>query len=385
MFCGKCGYEIRGEAKFCPKCGADVKMPDAAQTPSVPTYTEDNPRMVAADDHVRQSQQEYYGEPQPPAANGYGYESPRSKPQPKQQKPPQRSTGGQIALSILICVFIYIFTSAAFSVIVTRTALSEDSVRGAAKSGEITSITVDKDGKLVALSEYIVSNINSKLVSKNDITSKKVDSVLRSDRVKKLIEDLAVDFTGMFVFGKEPVHLYEDKIMDDIESLDAVVYREIGYHFTDKDYSDIKNDLQKNGKLSFLVKDNIKSFFGGVEPTVFSAMFSVPVIIVCVVIDLVLLFLLFLVNKRRVKLPFLILGITFMVFGVGCLFESLAAAILSSVFNIYIVSGVLGSFSIPLLIIGLIFATTGAVMFIIQLKIRKRDNAYIKRMKEQAA
>ena len=72
-----------------------------------------------------------------------------------------------------------------------------------------------------------------------------------------------------------------------------------------------------------------------------------------------------------------------MAFGFITLCYSLVAFILSSVFNIYIVSGLITSAAVGNLIFGLVFLALGVVMFILSIKFRKRDNLALKQFKEQ--
>ena len=141
---------------------------------------------------------------------------------------------------------------------------------------------------------------------------------------------------------------------------------------------------KNGGKYSFLTESGLKNdVFKGADPKVFSLLFSIPLLIILIIIDLGLIFVIFLINKWKLKLPFTVLGISFMAFGFITLCYSLVAFILSSVFNIYIVSGLITSAAVGNLIFGLVFLALGVVMFILSIKFRKRDNLALKQFKEQ--
>ena len=402
MFCEKCGYQIQGFSKFCPKCGASLAdqgftQPAQGQNTGNNNFVNNTAPANNAYNPAQAPANNAYNPAQAPANNNY---NPAQDPysyryQPQQQNfrpqaaakplsPPVKTKPVQRVFSIILSILIFSITTSIAFIVISRATFSSKSVKDASKSGQISDITITENGKEKKLAEYLLGNINKDVVRDYKIDEKKIKTILNSSEVKSIITDLTVDYTQLFVYGKDSAYLNEDSIMKDIQSVDQVVYKNTGYRFSSKDYSDIRKDLQNGGKYSFLTESGLKNdVFKGADPKVFSLLFSIPLLIILIIIDLGLIFVIFLINKWKLKLPFTVLGISFMAFGFITLCYSLVAFILSSVFNIYIVSGLITSAAVGNLIFGLVFLALGVVMFILSIKFRKRDNLALKQFKEQ--
>ena len=402
MFCEKCGYQIQGFSKFCPKCGASLAdqgftQPAQGQNTGINNFVNNTAPANNAYNPAQAPANNAYNPAQAPANNNY---NPAQDPysyryQPQQQNfrpqaaakplsPPVKTKPVQRVFSIILSILIFSITTSIAFIVISRATFSSKSVKDASKSGQISDITITENGKEKKLAEYLLGNINKDVVRDYKIDEEKIKTILNSSEVKSIITDLTVDYTQLFVYGKDSAYLNEDSIMKDIQSVDQVVYKNTGYRFSSKDYSDIRKDLQNGGKYSFLTESGLKNdVFKGADPKVFSLLFSIPLLIILIIIDLGLIFVIFLINKWKLKLPFTVLGISFMAFGFITLCYSLVAFILSSVFNIYIVSGLITSAAVGNLIFGLVFLALGVVMFILSIKFRKRDNLALKQFKEQ--
>ncbi len=402
MFCEKCGYQIQGFSKFCPKCGASLAdqgftQPAQGQNTGNNNFVNNTAPANNAYNPAQAPANNAYNPAQAPANNNY---NPAQDPysyryQPQQQNfrpqaaakplsPPVKTKPVQRVFSIILSILIFSITTSIAFIVISRATFSSKSVKDASKSGQISDITITENGKEKKLAEYLLGNINKDVVRDYKIDEEKIKTILNSSEVKSIITDLTVDYTQLFVYGKDSAYLNEDSIMKDIQSVDQVVYKNTGYRFSSKDYSDIRKDLQNGGKYSFLTESGLKNdVFKGADPKVFSLLFSIPLLIILIIIDLGLIFVIFLINKWKLKLPFTVLGISFMAFGFITLCYSLVAFILSSVFNIYIVSGLITSAAVGNLIFGLVFLALGVVMFILSIKFRKRDNLALKQFKEQ--
>lgn len=391
MFCEKCGYQIQGFSKFCPKCGASLAdqgftQPAQGQNTgnnnfvnnTAPANNAYNPAQAPANNNYNPAQDPYSYRYQPQQQNF------RPQAAAKPLSPPVKTKPVQRVFSIILSILIFSITTSIAFIVISRATFSSKSVKDASKSGQISDITITENGKEKKLAEYLLGNINKDVVRDYKIDEEKIKTILNSSEVKSIITDLTVDYTQLFVYGKDSAYLNEDSIMKDIQSVDQVVYKNTGYRFSSKDYSDIRKDLQNGGKYSFLTESGLKNdVFKGADPKVFSLLFSIPLLIILIIIDLGLIFVIFLINKWKLKLPFTVLGISFMAFGFITLCYSLVAFILSSVFNIYIVSGLITSAAVGNLIFGLVFLALGVVMFILSIKFRKRDNLALKQFKEQ--
>ena len=402
MFCEKCGYQIQGFSKFCPKCGASLAdqgftQPAQGQNTGNNNFVNNTAPANNAYNPAQAPANNAYNPAQAPANNNY---NPAQDPysyryQPQQQNfrpqaaakplsPPVKTKPVQRVFSIILSILMFSITTSIAFIVISRATFSSKSVKDASKSGQISDITITENGKEKKLAEYLLGNINKDVVRDYKIDEEKIKTILNSSEVKSIITDLTVDYTQLFVYGKDSAYLNEDSIMKDIQSVDQVVYKNTGYRFSSKDYSDIRKDLQNGGKYSFLTESGLKNdVFKGADPKVFSLLFSIPLLIILIIIDLGLIFVIFLINKWKLKLPFTVLGISFMAFGFITLCYSLVAFILSSVFNIYIVSGLITSAAVGNLIFGLVFLALGVVMFILSIKFRKRDNLALKQFKEQ--
>ena len=380
MFCEKCGYQIQGFSKFCPKCGASLADQGFTQ-PAQGQNTGNNNfvnNTAPANNNYNPAQDPYSYRYQPQQQNF------RPQAAAKPLSPPVKTKPVQRVFSIILSILIFSITTSIAFIVISRATFSSKSVKDASKSGQISDITITENGKEKKLAEYLLGNINKDVVRDYKIDEEKIKTILNSSEVKSIITDLTVDYTQLFVYGKDSAYLNEDSIMKDIQSVDQVVYKNTGYRFSSKDYSDIRKDLQNGGKYSFLTESGLKNdVFKGADPKVFSLLFSIPLLIILIIIDLGLIFVIFLINKWKLKLPFTVLGISFMAFGFITLCYSLVAFILSSVFNIYIVSGLITSAAVGNLIFGLVFLALGVVMFILSIKFRKRDNLALKQFKEQ--
>ena len=400
MFCSKCGFQMDQPGRFCPKCGTPTDEPvlvnqeQPVQEPmqTAPTFQPEQPQQYGYQPEPQQQygyqpepQQQYGYQPEQPQQYGYqpeqpqqqyGYQQPRGySPQPKPQKPkknkaPVKVTAGQRIISIVLIFFIVLFSLLACVIGAIRSTFDEANVRKMGATGIVSVIKMKVDGQEKPLADYIVGNINPDLVKEYNIKSSQVESVLNSDQVKQLITNLLTDYSQLFIFGKNPVHLNENSVIKDILSLDNLVYSEMHYHFTDKDISDIKNDLQKGGKLAFLNEANLQDVLG-FDPYLISNFFSVWVMLILILLAVALTVLLFLVNNWRIQPSFKFTGIALIVLGALLLVVAIGLFILSFVFNIFLVAAVLKSLALPMLIFGLIFTTVGIGLAVISHILKK--------------
>ena len=309
MFCEKCGYQIQGFSKFCPKCGASLAdqgftQPAQGQNTGNNNFVNNTAPANNAYNPAQAPANNAYNPAQAPANNNY---NPAQDPysyryQPQQQNfrpqaaakplsPPVKTKPVQRVFSIILSILIFSITTSIAFIVISRATFSSKSVKDASKSGQISDITITENGKEKKLAEYLLGNINKDVVRDYKIDEEKIKTILNSSEVKSIITDLTVDYTQLFVYGKDSAYLNEDSIMKDIQSVDQVVYKNTGYRFSSKDYSDIRKDLQNGGKYSFLTESGLKNdVFKGADPKVFSLLFSIPLLIILIIIDLGLIF-----------------------------------------------------------------------------------------------
>ncbi len=401
MFCPKCGSPLESDAKFCPKCGASVA--EQAVKASAP----DVDRTVAADGPEYVAPGKTYQQAVPPQASQYSQTPPQPappQPAPPQPAPPQPAPGQNYytgarqtppnrppqptakralaqyekpsvaarILSVFICILIFSFSSSIVMIGVVRSNFSEESIRQKMNKGEISTLTLKDNGNEKKLPSFVIDNVNQKLLDQFNITEESVSGILDSEEVKGLVGDLMIDYAKLFVFGESTEHLNEDMIVSDIRSLDPLVYRRTGYSFTNDDYNYIRNEMRDKGKLSFLSEEGIKETIG-VSPKLISFNFSIPMMIIYIVLDIGLLFLLLLCNRWRIKSVIGYLGVTLMVLGGAMLITALMALIFSLVFDIFLLAAILKGIATGYLIAGILFFATGLLFVIVKVVLKKNE------------
>ena len=386
MFCNNCGNQIPDHVKFCPKCGMStgetVTQPQHPNYGYQPAPQQEQPN-YSYQPAPQQEQPNYGYQPAPQQEQpNYSYQpAPQPKPQkPRRAKAPVKVTAGQRVISVILCIFIFIFSFAACFIGVTRATFTSANIRNMCSAGDLTALKITDGGTQKTVAEYLVGNINSQVVDYYKIDENRMNRVLSDSRVNSVVADFVNDYAQLFIFGKKPLYLSEDGVLNELKKLDTVLSTNLnGYSFsgktdTSKDIIDIKNDMAKGGKLAFLNERNLQDILH-VDPYLISNAFSVWVMIVLILLAVALTVLLFLVNKWRIQPSFQCFGVTAIVIGGVFLAIALGALIVSFVFNIYFLGALLRTLAIPSLIFGLVFTAVGVVLVLIAHFMKKRAKA----------
>lgn len=357
MFCGKCGNSLPDGVKFCTKCGSAVKKSNNLN--SSKTYADNFEKSFNAQPsnlkNQKQNQtQDIFEEYNNSPALGN-----------KSLKNEKSSIPSRI-LSILICVFFFIFSTSALLVGVARTVLNEDSVKNICSDIELTEIKVEYDGESVYLSDFIMEIVSDKVIEKYGITTTKVDEVLSDKTIKGYIEDVVADYVGYIAFNEDPKNLNASSIIDMVEESSDIIYEETGFMFAESDYQDLEDEL-KHGNMTFLVESGVEDALG-FDPAIIQAVLSVPTMIILIALSVVMLILMLLCNNWRVKYLCAYAGMTMVITGSVLLLSSAGIFVVSLISDIYLLNTLLQSIVLYVLLFGLSVFAVGLVMFILYRK-----------------
>ena len=375
MFCNHCGKEIKNPSKFCTKCGAKIGEGAFTNDTDENTIIENKVEKIvneeskveendiADSNNVENNITENFTGDNNLNYPNYDYNNIEKVSNNAVNK--NNISVPKRIISIIICIFIVIFTIISSFVCSIRIGFQKDNIRKIISNEDIADIRINDQ----YLSEYIISNIDQTIITKFKINTTQVDEILSDEQVKDMITNLVTDYTSMFVFGEKPRTLNEDSVVKNIQNLDSLIYSKTGYSMPKEDYADIRKELSE-GSLSFLIENNIKDTLK-FDPYIISMFFSVPAICILVALDLGLVILLFKVNNWKIKSYFAFLGISFIVSGSLSLCAALFMMVVSFINKMFLVSSLLRSLSINMIIIAAIMFVAGLLLFIIQNKFIK--------------
>ena len=172
------------------------------------------------------------------------------------------------------------------------------------------------------------------------------------------------------VNGEKSKKLTTDGIIKILKNLSLEVYIETGYQLSDKDYEDLRNQIN-DGNMEFLITSGIEDFIG-FDPNIIQIALSITTLIILIIISLALLILILKVNSWRFKYFFKDIGITVIIAGILLICGSLTGLIISMITEIYLLGVLLSSLSIKVLIFGLSALIIGIGMFVLY-KLKSRS------------
>ncbi len=419
MFCNACGCKLEDNDKFCPLCGAKVTPEETEDYPDISKPTQE---------YVPHSEKEYAPVDSGCGANGPlyqddgrtvvldGYDSPsyfqenfaesinENQPYPQeypQSRPPrdyldsfengrepgyygeqerypedehkyQKTTAGRRAVSILMCLLMLLFSF--FSLIIgsARIALTENNVRSAYRKGTLADLKFDTANGEKTLAQIIVDGaVNADTGVPIRLDEGSVTEVLRSQNINNFAENLAVDFTQFFIFGRAPSLLNSTEITGFLTSVSENIKAQTGYAMSDEDIAAIGKRIN-GGDLSFLSVDSNGGYFKqkyNFNPMVLSSAFSVWALAVCAGIVLLCLIMIFVINSRNLPAGLSFNGTTMMIFGVLNTVIAVGMLVFSYVKPIFLLSDLLrglafamGAISLSVLVIGIIFVVIKTVL-----------------------
>ena len=287
------------------------------------------------------------------------------------RKPYQPTSAGMKFLSFLLCLLMLFFGFCAMLIGASRIAFSEKNVRKAYQKGSLADLKITTDDGEKSIAELFTEGIvDADTYQAIPLTDHAAESFFEGSEINTFAENLAVDFTGFFIFGKTPSLLNADAITSFLSSAETNIGGQITYRMSG-DEIDIIGQRINGGDLSFLSIDSDGGYFKqkyGMDPNMISRMFSPTSLAVCTGIVLLCMILNFIIHRRDPAFGFGSNGATMILFGVLNTFIAAGLLILSFLKNIFLLSELLrgftfamGGVSLSVLVIGIIFAVLKTV------------------------
>lgn len=342
-FCGKCGSLVGEDKKFCSKCGNRLN--------DIPTET------------IQQNGiNDYIIEKEDNLAVQNNYQS--------HETTKRRSL--TCVLSIILCILFFIFSMSAIFVGVARLYSNEDNLKDIISDIDLNEINIDTDdNRSVSIADFIFNNVNKSIINNYGITKDNIENILNDSAIKNQLESYLVDYVQYIVNGEKSKKLTTDGIIKILKNLSLEVYIETGYQLSDKDYEDIRNQIN-DGNMEFLITSGIEDFIG-FDPNIIQMAFSITALIILIIISVALLILILKINSWRFKYFLKDTGITVIIAGTLLIGGSLTGLIISMITEIYLLSILLNSLSIKVLIFGLSALIIGICMFALyKLKLKNK-------------
>ena len=423
MICKSCGCIMDDTDKFCPACGAKAESDKTAvyQSPAptreynpsptkeyapvdsgyaanAPEPEVDNRTMVMDGYHEPSAYAESYAQPLNPRGgypqDYYGQQRPQT-PQPyqdsfEQQSQPrfeesgwedpdrserrryERTTPGRRLASIFMCLMLLLFSFFAMMIGTARLGLTEDNVRKAYQKGSLADLRINTEKGEQSLGQVLMDNVvDAKTNLPIQLDGSAVDSFLRTPLINNFTENLAVDFTQFFVFGKTPSLLNSGEITKFLTSISGEIKEQINYSMSEEDIETIGKRID-GGDLSFLSIDANGGYFKtkyGFSPYTISSFFSVWALGICAGLALLCMVMVFVINHGNLPAGLSFNGGTMIIFGVLNTLIAAALLIFSYLKPIFLVGELLrscafamGAISIVVLVVGILFSVIKTVL-----------------------
>ena len=341
-FCGKCGALVGEDKKFCSKCGNNLA---GISTETIQQNRIDNYIIEKEDNLAVQN-------------NYQSHETTKRSPL-------------TCVLSIFLCVLFFIFSMSAIFVGVARLYSNEDSLKDIISNVDLNEISINSHGEQTNIANLLFDNMKDEFINDYNMTPEKLENILSNNVIDKQIKSYLVDYVENIVNGEKSKKLTIDGIIKIFKNVSSEIYKEIGYQFTDKDYEDIRNQIN-DGNMEFLITSGIEDFIG-FDPNIIQIALSITTLIILIIISLALLILILKVNSWRFKYFFKDIGITVIIAGILLICGSLTGLIISMITEIYLLGVLLSSLSIKVLIFGLSALIIGIGMFVLyKLKLKNK-------------
>ena len=338
MLCKNCGKEIPDSTKFCPKCGCKN---ESANVIISETTSEDNVSFIS-EETVFDTADE------------------KSVPKPRIK---------QIFLSIICDLLLFIFLTVTVFLCAVRFSTNESNIKKILTNGSVSDSYIVTDFGNQNLSKFILSNIDESAIRQYKISEDSVISILKEETVDLFLKEVLSDYVKLFIYGEAPVNLNANTITAFIKSMANTIQLYTGYTLSENDYASIANQLNQ-GSLSFLTVRGLENNLG-FNPANLHIFFSVPCICTFGGLSLVLIVLVFLINKSNIKNSLSFNGVSLII--IACVYVCVSAIsfIVAATKQLYFVSDLLKSFALYILLIGLGVLLIGLLMLLIKRKATK--------------
>lgn len=357
------GYGIAPQPEpFPPAAPCGYPTQEYSQN-SFPQPQEEPPRPTNYGDSFSQQPEKRFGD------SGY-----RDQSQSK-YKPYEKTTAGKRIASIVLCLLTMLFSSTALFIGTARIAVTEDKVRKAYQKGTLADLVVMTEKGKQKFSQILMdSMVDAKTNEPIPVDQSAVEKFLRTQRVNNFVENLTVDFTQFFVFGKTPTLLNDEEIVKFLKSVSADINDQINYSMSDQDIENIGKRI-RGGDLSFLSIDENGGYFKEryhVHPNVLSYGFSIPALAISGVLALFCMIMVFVINRRNPPAGFSFNGATLIIFGAVNALSSVGLLVLSYLWNVFFLSEMMRGVAVVCGAISLCIIVVGIVFEIIKVALRNR-------------
>ena len=427
MFCRSCGNKIGDNSRFCPVCGTPAAAPTKeysdlrAQSgdpqtrvygdPQTKPYAgafdggdafesrpvEDSPTVVIDGFDAEPQYPPRYAEPinrdnTNPPVGAYPQKKPSGDyrdsfvmentprfPQSSWQDPSRSrkkvyhpTTAGRRIASFFVCLLMLVFCFATLFIGSCRIAFSESNVRKAYNKGTLADLKISTAEGEKTLAQVFMDNVvDAETNLPIPLQETAVNQFLAGSRMNTFAENLVLDFTQFFIFGRKPTLLNGAAITEFLTSISDEIEESISYSMSASDIRYIGQRID-GGDLSFLSIDENGNYFKqkyGVDPYVVSSLFSVWMLVISAGLFAVCMALIFVIHHGNLPAGLSANGKTMIFIGV---FNTLIAGgilVFSFIKNIFLVSELLrgfafamGGISIAVLIVGIIFSVFKSIL-----------------------
>lgn len=380
FFCENCGAKCDADAMFCENCGnrldSDEKAPvtEAAAAP-VKIKTDDKPAPPPAPTEKPEAPAESVK----PAAVVTVMEKPASQPT---AAPAERSSSARIVsliVSILLSALIFFNIVSGVGVLIVQSLISEENIRSLCDDTDLSDLRVGNlinfdgledvsDGS--TLPQWISANLDPVAVSKYGMTADGVAEILEKSTLKDFVRDNLLEAAAYMRGDEADASITVDEMIKLLEDNADVIYNATGYKFIDEDYDNFRAFLKDSG--AFEDSDTLSlASDGGLSVRGIRLGMSVYALVILGVITLVMIIILFILNRQTLRsvllytgIPLTLAGLFFTVCGIGAgLFTELACS--DSGFDVRFAEKTVGTVRTTMILSGLCALLTGAVLIII--------------------
>ena len=282
------------------------------------------------------------------------------------------TTAGRRVASFFVCLLMLIFGFATLLIGSCRIAFTESNVRKAYHKGSLADLKVDTDEGEKTLTRILMDNVvDSETYLPIPLEETAVNLFLSGSRINTFAENLAVDFTQFFIFGRKPSLLNGAAVTEFLTSISDEIEDSIAYPMSAGDILYIGQRID-GGDLSFLSIDENGNYFKqkyGVDPYVISTAFSVWMLILSAGLFVLCVVLVFVIHHGNLPAGLAANGKAFIFFGVINTLIAAGLLVFSFIKNIFLVSElirgfafVMGGISIAVLIVGIVFSVIKTIL-----------------------
>lgn len=207
MYCIKCGSQNADTSSFCYQCGAPLwksrgvtPRPQVEWTPAAPPAepvaepaAEEGFDLTPEQAAPAQQPSAPAAPPQaPPPYAPPSYPYPFEEPLPAEPKRRPAPSGGTRALTVLLCLFFFLFVLLASTVGITRNLLDDDCLEHAVESADINAMRLRIDGKHYSPAECLYENLSYEL--RPHLTVASLERALDAPKTRAFLAEVFEDY-----------------------------------------------------------------------------------------------------------------------------------------------------------------------------------------------